>query len=83
MQNSKKEYIPKRKLIVIGDSGVGKTSIITKFSTLSFKCRTESTIGVIFLKKEYKLKSDKKIEFQVLVLVNRFGTLLDNRNIDQ
>ena len=36
------------KLILIGDSGVGKTNILTRFATNTFSLESKTTIGVEF-----------------------------------
>ena len=52
------------KVIVIGDSGVGKTNLITRFCENNFKDTYVATIGV-----DFKIKSlpinDKKIKMQI------------------
>ena len=43
------------KIIIIGDSGVGKTCLAHRFSTGKFPERTEATIGVDFWEKSLTL----------------------------
>ena len=45
----------KIKLVVIGDSGVGKTNLIKRFITNTFNDKTRSTVGVEFISKTYKI----------------------------
>lgn len=52
------------KLIVIGDSGVGKTNIILKFTQEKFKDNYVATIGVDFKVKIVNV-GDKKIKLQI------------------
>ncbi len=52
------------KLIVIGDSGVGKTNIIIKFTEEYFKDNYVATIGVDFKVKTIQV-DDKKIRLQI------------------
>ena len=37
------------KIVIIGDSGVGKTNILSKFTKNIFELNTRATIGVDFL----------------------------------
>ena len=43
------------KLVMLGESGVGKTSVITRYTTGSFPETSKPTIGAAFLTKEVKL----------------------------
>lgn len=52
------------KLIVIGDSGVGKTNIIIQFTEEYFKDNYVATIGVDFKVKNIQV-DDKKIKLQI------------------
>lgn len=52
------------KLIIIGDSGVGKTNIMTRFCEDVFKETHVATIGVDFSAKTIQI-DDKKIKLQV------------------
>lgn len=56
----KKNY----KMIVIGDSGVGKTSLVRKFSRNSFSESHNMTIGVEFESKDIIIQN-QKIELQI------------------
>ena len=53
MIEDEKEY----KIIFLGDSGVGKTSLINRFVHENFKPSQEATLGVMYLSK--KLIIDK------------------------
>lgn len=52
------------KLIIIGDSGVGKTNILTRFCENIFKDSHVATIGVDFSVKTIQVE-DKKIRLQI------------------
>ena len=52
------------KVIVIGDSGVGKTNLITRFCENSFKDTYVATIGVDFKVKSLPI-NDKKVKMQI------------------
>ena len=52
------------KLVLIGDSGVGKTNILTRYTKNEFSLATQSTVGVEFGSKIIK-KSDKLIKLQI------------------
>jgi len=45
------------KVIVIGDPAVGKTSLLSKFSTNKFEERYVATVGVNIVKEPIKLES--------------------------
>lgn len=47
------------KIIIIGDSGVGKTCLAHRFSTGKFPERTEATIGVDFWERKLDLNGAK------------------------
>ena len=48
----------KLKLIVLGDTGVGKTNIIKRYITDSFDTDSKSTVGVEFFTKTFKVNDD-------------------------
>ena len=47
----KEEY--KLKVVVVGDSGVGKTNLIKRFATDTFSYDSKATVGVEFISKSY------------------------------
>ena len=52
------------KIIVIGNSGVGKTNIIKRFKNDDFDINTRSTVGFEFISKDLIIQ-DKKIKLQI------------------
>ena len=49
----KEDY--KLKVVIIGDSGVGKTNLIKRFVSDTFSENSKATVGVEFLSKTYKI----------------------------
>ena len=54
------------KIITLGDSGVGKTSIIRRFANNIFDENILSTVGVGFGFKELELKNKKKVKLKLI-----------------
>ena len=54
------------KIIALGDSGVGKTSIFKRFAHDKFDDDTLSTIGLAFADKELILKNNEKIKLKLV-----------------
>ena len=52
----KEDY--KIKIIIVGDSGVGKTNLITRFASDKFDKNSRATIGVEFLYKTLKINKE-------------------------
>lgn len=52
------------KVVLLGDSGVGKSSLVLRFVTNNFKMNSESTIGASFMSKMI-LVDGKPIKFQI------------------
>ena len=44
------------KIVIVGDSGVGKSNLLTRFSKNEFKLETKSTIGVEFATKSLHIE---------------------------
>ncbi|KAI1726869.1 ras family domain-containing protein [Ditylenchus destructor] len=61
---AKKQYDVLFKLLLIGDSGVGKTCVLYRFSDDAFNATFISTIGIDFKIKTIELKG-KKIKLQI------------------
>ena len=67
---------PTFKIIIIGNSGVGKTSILQRYLLNKFYENTIATIGLVSTEKEIILKDGKKIKLKL------FDTQLqDKKNI--
>ena len=45
----------KIKIVVVGDSGVGKTNLIKRFITNEYSENFKATIGVEFMSKTYRI----------------------------
>ena len=61
---NKETYDYTFKIIIIGDTGVGKTNLILRFSDQGFKENYVATIGVDFKTKNINL-GDKRIKLQL------------------
>ena len=55
------EYDHLYKLILIGDSGVGKSNLLSRFTRNQFKSGSKSTLGVEF--------ATKNIEVEILLVI--------------
>ena len=53
------------KVVLLGESGVGKTSIISRYISNTFSDVLMSTTGASFATKKLELDSDHKIKFQI------------------
>ena len=54
-KEAKEDY--KLKLVVVGDSGVGKTNLIKRFANNTFNSNSKATVGVEFLSKSFKINN--------------------------
>ena len=61
---SNEDYDTIFKIVIVGDSGVGKTNLITRYLKNDFKPETKATIGVEFSDKKYIYKN-KTIKVQI------------------
>lgn len=52
------------KVVLLGDTGVGKSSLVLRFVTNSFKSYSESTIGASFMSKVMSVNGNR-IKFQI------------------
>ena len=59
-KKNKKEELPTFSIITLGNSGVGKTSILRRFSDNEFDENMLITLGMCFSYKNFILKMDKK-----------------------
>mmetsp|Transcript_22284 Transcript_22284/g.33450 ORF Transcript_22284/g.33450 Transcript_22284/m.33450 type:complete len:216 (-) Transcript_22284:304-951(-) len=53
------------KVVILGDSGVGKTCIMNRYHTGKYTGQYKATIGADFLSKEVSLSSTKKVTLQI------------------
>ena len=60
MEGSNFDDIDIYKIVIIGDSGVGKTNVITKYVSNSFEEVSRPTIGVEFFQKDIIFKFEKE-----------------------
>ena len=58
------EYIP-CKIVLLGEAGVGKTSIITRYISGSFSQIVMTSTGSSFVAKKIELENKKKVKLQV------------------
>lgn len=63
--NNKKEIINAYKVVLIGDSGVGKSSIIHNYLTKKFSPKYDTTIGTDFISKKIELDNNFSINLQI------------------
>jgi len=57
------------KVIILGDSGVGKTSLMNQYVNKKFSNQYKATIGADFLTKEVMVE-DRIVTMQVILLLN-------------
>lgn len=55
---------PPYKIVLLGDSSVGKTSLVHRFTSGSFDPHLANTIGAAFISKEHKVL-DRTIKFEI------------------
>ena len=74
------------KIITLGDSGVGKSSIFRRYSENKFEEDTMSTIGLAFADKELTLQNKEKVKLKLVYTggQERYKSLAKNyfRNAD-
>ena len=58
------EYIP-CKIVLLGEAGVGKTSIITRYISGSFSQIVMTSTGSSFVAKKIELEDKKKVKLQI------------------
>jgi Ras-related protein Rab-11A len=65
LDNKKEDFDHVIKVILIGDSGVGKTNIISRLCKDEFLVESKSTVGVEFASKLIELENKKVIKMQI------------------
>ena len=55
----------KLKLVLLGDSGVGKTNLISRYISNSFDENTRATIGVEFFCKNFRINKKRTIKVEI------------------
>ena len=63
-EEEEEEYIP-CKIVLLGEAGVGKTSIITRYISNSFSQVVMTSTGSSFVSKRIELNGNKKIKLQI------------------
>jgi len=53
------------KIVVLGDSGVGKTNLVSRFTKDEFRTDSKATIGVEFATKNVKMSDGKMVKAQI------------------
>lgn len=64
MNKQEKEHDHLYKIVLIGDSAVGKSNILSRFTKNEFNAESKTTIGVEFATKNVTMDS-KKVKLQV------------------
>lgn len=77
-----REYDYLFKIVIVGNSSVGKSSILRRFADDSFQESYLATIGVDFRFK-YIFNYKGLLRFKVMLLSYKFGTLQDNKDLEQ
>ncbi|KAL0482895.1 Ras-related protein Rab [Acrasis kona] len=60
-----KNSVAKYKIIIVGDSGVGKTSLIESFKNKNFQLHTSPTMGVDFSVRDLKLDNGDTVNLRI------------------
>ena len=64
MSDEEEEYIP-CKVVLLGEAGVGKTSLLTRFVSGTFSQLVMSSTGSSFVTKNIELDENNKIKFKI------------------
>ena len=87
IQSKKSIKAPLIKVVLIGESGVGKTTMIHCYvSNEKVKEDYKQSVGIDYLVKKIKLKSDLTIRFEIVTLNNIniiSGILQEMKNLEQ
>ena len=81
--NNMEQTLPQIKVIVVGASGVGKSSILFRFVNDEFNEFSEATLGAAFVSKIHTYGDNKTIRFQVIKLLFMFGIQQGSKSINQ
>ena len=65
MSDDEEEEIESCKVVIVGESGVGKTSIISQFINETFQINTESTSGATFSSKTVLCSNNNKLKLEI------------------
>jgi len=65
MSDEEEEEIESCKVVIVGESGVGKTSILSQFINDIFQINTESTSGATFSSKTVLCSNNNKIKLEI------------------
>lgn len=64
------ERFSRYKVVLLGDFGVGKTSVVSRFMYDTYDSSHQATIGIDFLAKTVFLKSGQTVRLQVCACVH-------------
>jgi small GTP-binding protein len=65
MEPTESQYDQLYKIVLIGDSGVGKSSLVSRYVKGTFPKNKGATIGVEFASKNLKLKTGTAVKAQI------------------
>ena len=68
------------KICIIGESGVGKTSLINRFTKNKFSNQYRITVGADLFSHEMTVEGNA---YSLQVIITRFGTQPDKKNFSQ
>lgn len=68
------------KVVLIGDSGVGKSNLLGRFTKNEFSTQTKSTIGVEFATRSIQVDDNKIVKAQIWDTAGQERSLLLNLN---
>eukprot|EP00347_Sterkiella_histriomuscorum_P019887 403339931 len=64
-QHEQEEYDFLFKIVLIGDSGVGKSNLLSRFTKNEFNLESKATIGVEFATKSFSLENGQSVKVQI------------------
>jgi len=65
VSTSNKKELPRVKIVVVGASGVGKTSLSNRFVMGDYNPRSPATLGATFLEKVLDLGAGRSYKLQI------------------